>query len=56
MKEFDSRVNVGTKVMFLNEWYVIKELNESRTLAKLDGVMGSFQANHFKKFSNKAGK
>jgi hypothetical protein len=57
MKRFNIRFNTESTLVQLDigraDWYKIKEINESRTLIKVVGVLGSFQRAHVLKFTNK---
>ena len=52
MKQFDKRVQAGTKVLFNGEWYKVKSVHESRKWIDLEGLVGSFQAGHIASFRN----
>lgn len=53
MKNIESKIKVGTKVLVNNEWCHVTEIAEHRKHLKTDVWMGSFQRKDIKKYTNK---
>jgi len=53
MKKFDSRIVVGTRVMFNGDWKIVSKVKMGRVIVELVGMAGSFQAGAFSKFTNR---
>ncbi|MDX8383679.1 MAG: hypothetical protein R8M45_06325 [Ghiorsea sp.] len=58
MKQFNVKIQVGTKVQLVNdsEYRVVTELHETRKWIKVAGRVGSFQTGHIAHYSNAASK
>jgi len=54
MLTFNKLFNTETTyVKIIGNWYKVKEIHETRKWIKVDGLVGSFQRGHIKKFTNK---
>lgn len=55
MKKLDSRIKAGkTIVKMVEGTFLVKEVNETRTNFKVEGLLGSFQGGHIISFSTDA--
>lgn len=54
MKKFNKLFNTTTTFVKTNgAWYKVSEIHETRLWIKVEGLAGSFQRAHIKKFTNK---
>lgn len=57
LKEINSKIKIGIKVLVYGsvgkEWDIVKEVIPGRQGVKLERIMGTHQAGHLLKFSNK---